>query len=317
MLAACTQPAQQVNGDFSSLSIATGTTAGVYYPVGGAIAEIINREVDEVGASAESTGASVENLRLIAEGQSQVAIVQGDAAYQAFHGQGPFEGNPLEARALITLYPNVYHGVTLESTNDRLGLDCFSDVAGHRFSVGAPGSGNELATNLIFDALDMSIDDISVQRYAYAETARALREGQLDAGAWVVGEGHGSLRELEATDPLHLIPICEDELAAVTDEHPFYTPHTITGDTYSTVTDDVNTMALWNVLVVSPDVPDDLAYELVQAIYDNVDSINRVYEPGAEYLVPETLAQSPVPLHHGTIRFAEEHGIELPDELRR
>ncbi|GAA1895338.1 TAXI family TRAP transporter solute-binding subunit [Streptomyces sodiiphilus] len=316
----CTQPAdaaREDEGDRSSLSIATGTTGGIYYPLGGAMAEIINRDVEGVSASAEATGASVENLRLMAGNESDLAITQGDVAYQAYHGEGEFADSPVRAQALMVLYPNVYHAVSLRSVHREQRLDCFGDIKGKRFSVGAPGSGNELATNLVFEALGMSPDaDITRQRYAYAETARALREGQVDAGSWVVGEGHGSLRELEATDPIHLIPMCEDELAKVTGEHPFYTPHTVRGGTYSTVEEDVDTLALWNVLSVPEDMSEERGYELASALYGNTDFLGQVYEGGIEYLVLETLEHSPVPLHPGVIRYAEEQGVTVPDELR-
>src|SRR5690625_4808035 len=204
------------------ISVATGTTGGVYYPVGGALAEIWNRHVANIDASVEATGASVENLRLIQRGESEVALVQGDVAYDAFHGRDRFEGAPIKTQILLVLYPNVYHAVSLKSIHERVGLNSFRDVAGHRFSVGAPGSGNEHATNLVFEALGMSFDDITVQRFAYAETARALRENALEAGSWVVGVGHASLQELDATHPVHLIPIADDELEAVVSTYPFY-----------------------------------------------------------------------------------------------
>nr|WP_184073283.1 TAXI family TRAP transporter solute-binding subunit [Nocardiopsis mwathae] len=314
LAAACTQPAERT--DFDSLSIASGTTGGVYYPIAGAISQIVGSEIEGVGATAEATAASVENLRLIDAGASELAVVQGDSAYQAEHGEGEFTADPVENRALLVLYPNVYHNVSLGSIHDRLDLDCFTDVKGHRFSVGAPGSGNELTTGLVFGKLGMDFDDIAVQRYAYAETARALRENQLDAGSWVVGEGHGSLRELEATEPLHLIPLCDEEAGAVIDDHPFYTEHTIEGGTYATVPEDVRTLAVWNLLIVGPDFPEPLAYDLVKAVYENADSVNQVYAPGAEYLVPETLAKSPVPLHPGALRYADEIGVEIPMKLR-
>jgi TRAP transporter TAXI family solute receptor len=130
-----------------------------------------------VTATAEATGASVENVRNLQNGNSQVAIVQADVAYQAIQGEGAFDGNAVEdLRVLMVVYPNVYHTVTLKSINDEKHFGCLSDVKGSRFSVGAPGSGNEVSTQAVFEALDMSFDDIDVQRYAYAETAGALRE---------------------------------------------------------------------------------------------------------------------------------------------
>jgi uncharacterized protein len=319
LAAACTQPAEQADEEdvaWDDLSIATGTTAGVYFPVGGAISEIINVEIEDVRSTSESTGASVENMRLIESGESELALVQGDVAYQAVHGEGEFEGEAIDAQVLMVVYPNVYHAVTLEAVHDDLELDCFADVEGTRFSVGAPGSGNEVATDLVFDGIGLSFDDVDVHRYAYAETATALRDGELDAGSWVVGESHGSLLELEATDPIHLIEMCEDERDAITDEHPFYEPHTIEGGVYETVEEDVETLALWNVLVAPAEFPEDLAEEVVSTIYEHTDTISGVYEPGTPYFTPETLENSPVPLHPGTVNFAEDNGVEIPDELR-
>ncbi|MDP3891792.1 TAXI family TRAP transporter solute-binding subunit [Nocardioides sp.] len=315
LVAACSQPAG--SSDSGELSIATGSTSGVYYPIGGAIAEIVNSEVDETSSSAEATGASVENLRMIDSGQADLAIVQADAAFQSVNAEGPFADEPVEARVLAVLYPNVYHSVSLQSIHKKKGLDCFSDVEGSRFSVGPPGSGNELATDLVFESLGLSFEDIKVQRLAYAETATALRDGKLDAGSWVVGAGHGSLRELEATDPLHLIPLCDDEQQRITEEHPFYIPHTIPGGTYASVPDDVDTLALWNVLVVGPDFPEEKAYEITQALYDNVDRVASVYQPITETLSVDTLVgESPIPLHPGAVRYAEEQGTDVPAELR-
>lgn len=331
LFAACEQPAERTGGGGggggdggsgeyspSSISIATGTTSGVYYPIGGAMAEVINDNVEGVSASAEATGASVENVRLLEGGQSDVIISQGDVVYQAYNGEGDeFAEGAVDLQVLMVLYPNVYHAVSLQSIDERLGLECFSDVAGHRFSVGAAGSGNELATNLVFDALGMSPgEDIKRQRLDYAETSTALRDGNLDAGSWVVGEGHGTLLELEATDPIHLIPICPDEQQQVTDKYPFYTAHTISADTYSTLESGVETIALWNVVAVSPELSEEAGYELAKALYDNVDFINRVYQPGAEYLTLDTLENSPAPLHPGVIKYAEEQGATIPDELR-
>jgi hypothetical protein len=318
LVAACSQPAEQGPSEdqtIDSISIATGTTAGVYFPVGGAMAEIISDEIEGVTATAEATGASVENVRLVESGDSEVALAQGDVVYQAVRGEGDFT-EPVDLRVLMVLYPNVYHAVSLQSIHEQMGFDCFSDVRGSRFSVGAPGSGNEVATNLVFESLGMSFDDIEVQRYAYAETAQALREGQLDGGSWVVGEGHGTLRELEATEPIHLIPMCPDEIETVVSTYPFYTAHTIAGRTDSTVPDDVETIALWNVVVVSADFPEDLAYELVKAVFENVDRIGAVYKPGVPYFVLDTIVNSPAPLHPGVLRYAEEAGFDVPAELR-
>lgn len=320
-LAACSQPAERKStdgdGTLSQLSIATGTTAGVYFPLGGAMAEIVNKHVTGVTATAEATGASVENVNNLKSGVSQVAIVQANVAYQAVHGEGKFEGGPVDdLRVLMVAYPNVYHTVTLGSINKEKNFECFSDVQGSRFSVGAPGSGNEVSTKQVFGALGLPFDDSKVLRYSYSETATALREGQLDAGSWVVGEGHGSLKELEATNPIHLVPLCDDEVAKVTEKYPYYSPHTIKGNVYSTVKEDVNTVALWNLVLVKKDFPEDLAYTMVKALYDNSDMLSAVYKPGQPHFVPATYTNAPIPVHPGAAKLASEAGVDLPAEAR-
>lgn len=293
------------------LSIATGTTGGVYYPVGGAMAQIWNQFVPGVEAVAEATGASVENLRLIERGESQVGLVQGDVAYNAYYGKERFEGRPINVRTLLVMYPNVYHAVSLKSIAQRLDLQRFSDVKGRRFSVGPPGSGNELTTSQVFEALGMSFNDIRVQRLSYAETARALREGRLDAGSWVVGVGNATLLELDATHPIFLIPITGEERQKVLDRYPYYRPFTIPTGIYPSVTEPVETIALWNVVVVRADMPEEQAYQLARAIYEHLDVIERVYAPGAPYFTLENLKNSPVPLHPGVVRYAQERGVDV------
>lgn len=293
------------------LSIATGTTGGVYYPVGGAMAQIWNQHVPGVEAVAEATGASVENLRLIERGESQVALVQGDVAYNAYYGQEQFQGRPIAVRTLIVMYPNVYHAVSLKSIAERLNFRRFSDIRGHRYSVGPPGSGNEVTTRQIFDALGMTYNDIRVQRLSYAETARALREGRLDAGSWQVGLGNATLVELDTTHPIFIIPIAGEERQKIIERYPYYYPFTIPAGTYPSVREPVQTIALWNVVVVPANMSEEMAYRLARAIYENVDGIARVYPPGAPYFTLDNLKNSPIPLHPGVVRYAREKGVDV------
>jgi hypothetical protein len=150
LMTGCSQPAETGAGEEAGvgagpvqnqLSIATGGTAGVYYPIGGALSGIIGDNLDGQSGSVEATGASVENIRLIGSGSAHLAIVQGDAADQAANGTAAFEGNAIETYSLAVLYPNVFHAVTLDSIAESKGLECFSDVVGTRYSVGDVGSG--------------------------------------------------------------------------------------------------------------------------------------------------------------------------------
>ncbi|MFI6574670.1 TAXI family TRAP transporter solute-binding subunit [Nocardiopsis sp. NPDC050513] len=324
LLASCAQPADQAAQEETpigegavrdQLSIVTGGTTGVYFQIGGVLSTIIGDEIEGQSASAETTGASVENLRLLGNGEADMAIVQGDAAGQAFDGLADFENSPVESYALGVLYPNVFHTVALAATVEEQELSCFRDVLGTRYSVGAPGSGNAATTSAVFEALEMSMGDIEIEQLGYAETDTALRNDQLDAGSWVVGEGHAGLAELATTEDVALVPMCEDERSAITAGSSSYTEHTIPGGTYEGVDEDVETIAVWNSLVVGGDFNEDQAYDITAALFANVDAVLEAYAPAEDYLVPETILNSPVPVHPGAARFYEEQGVELPDEL--
>ncbi|MBR8740940.1 TAXI family TRAP transporter solute-binding subunit [Nocardiopsis sp. MG754419] len=324
MLAACgAQPAEQAGEDTelgggavqSNLSIVTGGTSGVYYPIGGALRTIIGDNLEGQSASVEATGASVENIRLLNSGDGHLAIVQGDAADQGFTGMADFEGDPVETYSLAVLYPNVFHAVTLADIAESKGLDCFSDVVGNRYSVGDIGSGNEATTNQVFESLEISSSEVELQQLGYAETANALTNNQLDAGSWVVGEGHSGITELGTTEDIHIIEMCDEERDAIVSGYGGYTEHVIAGGTYPGIDEDVDTIAVWNALVVSGEFNEDQAYEITKAMFDHIDEVVGVYAPGEEYLVPETIENSPVPVHPGAVRFYEEQGVEIPAEL--
>lgn len=320
--AGCSQPAEEGGGNegeeqeaLSNFTIVTGGTAGLYYPIGSAISQIIESELDADG-SVESTGASVENIRLIAAGDADLAITQGDAADQAYQGVAEFDES-IQTHTLVVLYPNVYHTVTLASVQDSLGLDCFADLEGSRYSVGDVGSGNEATTNQVFESLGLDpASDISRSQLGYAETTDGLRSGAIDAGSWVVGQGHGGISELAATDDIALVPMCDDEIASIIEGTGGYTEHTIPGGTYPGVDDDVNTIATWNALVAPPELNEEQAYELTKAIMENPDVIIEQYAAAEEYLDAEGVLNAPTPLHPGAIRYYEEEGVEIPDELR-
>lgn len=320
ILAGCSQPGDSGGEDeveaASSLTIVTGGTSGVYYPIGGALRGIVGDHLEGTSASVEATGASVENIRLLGSGSADVAITQGDAADQALNAMAEFEGEAISTSTIAVLYPNVYHTVTLQSIRDDLGLDCFADLAGARYSVGDIGSGNEATTNQVFESMGMDVSaDIDRSQLGYAETSNALTSGGLDAGSWVVGQGHGGISELAATADIALVPMCADEVEAITSGYGGYTEHVIPGGTYPGVDEDVTTIAVWNALVVPDNFNEDQAYELTKAVFENVDAITAVYAPAEEYLTPDNVVHAPVPVHPGAVRYFEEVGVEIPEDL--
>ncbi len=295
------------------LSIATGGTGGVYYPMGGGLAEVINNHVEGYSATAEVTGASVENMGLIATGDADLAIALADTVQQAYSGTGRFEGQQLEmVRGLGSLYANMIHIVALESS----GITSLQDLTGKRVSIGAPGSGTEVNTNAILEANGISYDDIDEQRLNFNETADALANGDIDAGFWSVGAPTSSILNLSTTQDIVIIALTEEELAAAAEADPTFTTTTLPGGSYTGVDEDITVLGIPNVLVVSSEMSDDLAYEITKAMFDNIAEMQAVHPAANETTVEFSLSATPVPLHPGAIRYFEETGAEIPDRLR-
>jgi TRAP transporter TAXI family solute receptor len=295
------------------LSIATGGTGGVYYPIGGGLAEIINNHIDGYSATAEVTGASVENMGLIATGDADLAIALADTVAQAYSGTGRFEGQQLPMiRGVASLYANMVHIVALESS----GIETLEDLRGKRVSIGAPGSGTEVNTNAILEANGISYDDIDEQRLNFNETADALGNGDIDAGFWSVGAPTSSIMNLATTQDIVIIALTEAELQAAMAADSTFTITTLAGGSYNGVDEDITVLGIPNVLTVSSEMPDDVAYAITKAMFENIADLQAVHPAAKETTVDFTLSSSPVPLHTGAIRYYEEIGVTIPDNLR-
>ena len=295
------------------LSIATGGTGGVYYPMGGGLAEIINTHVDGYSATAEVTGASVENMGLIATGDADVAIALADTVAQAYSGTGRFEGQQLPMiRGLASLYANMVHIVTLKDS-DIASLD---DLRGKRVSIGAPGSGTEVNTAAILEANGITYDDIDEQRLNFNETADALANGDIDAGFWSVGAPTSSILNLATTQEIVILALSDEQLTAAMGAHATFAKTSLAGGTYPGVDGDTPVLGIPNVLTVSSEMSDDLAYAITSAMFENIAELRAVHPAANQTTVEFTLAATPVPLHPGAIRYFEEIGAEIPDRLR-
>ena len=294
------------------LSIATGGTGGVYYPMGGGLAEVINNHVDGYAATAEVTGASVENMGLVATGDADMAIGLADTVAQAHNGTGRFEGQQLEMiHAVASLYTNMVQIVTLADS----GIDSLDDLAGARVSVGAPGSGTEVNAQQILNANGITYDDIDEQRLNFNETADALANGDIDAGFWSVGAPTSSILNLATTQDIHMIELSDAEIAAALEANPIFARTTLAGDIYEGV-EETTVVGVPNVLVASADTSADLIHSITKAMYENIADLQAVHPAANQTTVELTLSATPIPLHPGALRYFEEIGADIPDSLR-
>ena len=310
---AATMMAAALPASAQQLSIATGGTGGVYYPSGGGFAEMINNHIDGAQATAEVTGASVENMGLIMRGDADLALVLADTAYQAYTGTGDFEGRQIEnTRALASVYPNAVQLVTLTESD----IHSIADLAGKRVSVGAPGSGTELNARALLEANGVSYSDFTPQRLNFNETADAIRDGDIDAGFWSVGPPTSSILNLAATRDIRLIGLSDEEIANAQEVEAVFAPYELAAGMYDGMDEAVQTIGIPNVLVVNADMDEELAYQLTQLLFENTDELIAVHPAANDTTIEFTMSSTPVPLHPGALRYFEEVGAEIPDRLR-
>ncbi|MBE0402373.1 TAXI family TRAP transporter solute-binding subunit [Halomonas citrativorans] len=295
------------------LSIATGGTGGVYYPIGGGLAEMINNHIEGAQATAEVTGASVENMGLIMRGDADLATALADTVYQAYTGTDDFEGRQVEnTRALASLYPNAVQLVTLAESD----IQSINDLAGKRVSVGAPGSGTELNARAVLEANGISYEDFTPQRLNFNETADAIRDGDIDAGFWSVGPPTSSILNLAATRDIRLISLSDEEIANAQEEEAVFAPYELAAGMYEGMDEAVQTIGIPNVLVVNAEMDEELAYQLTQLLFEHTDELIAVHPAANDTTIEFTMNSTPVPLHPGAIRYFEEMDVEIPDRLR-
>ncbi len=295
------------------LSIATGGTGGVYYPYGGGLAEVIGRHVEGASASAEVTGASVENVALISRFDSDLALALADTVYAAFHGEGAFEGRQVsELRAVASIYPNAVQIVTLADS----GIESLEDLRGQRVSVGAPGSGTEVSAQTLLAANGITYDDFSPQRLNFNETADALRDGDIAAGFWSVGPPTSSIMNLAATRSIALIAMSDDEIDAAIEAEPTFARYTLRAGLYDGVDSDVATISTPNVLIAHADMDEELVYQITRAMYENVDDLIAIHPAANDTTVDFSVDSTPIPFHPGALRYLEEVGAEVQDHQR-
>lgn len=301
----------EAEGKAKFISIATGGTGGVYYPYGGGLAEIWTRHVPGVQAVAEVTGASVENTRLVHRGESLIGEIMNDVAYQAYFAEGRFQGKPQKILAMFQMYPHHYHIVALKGS----GIKALYDLKGKRVSVGAPGSGTEFKTNLVFKVLGISYSDFKVHRLSFTEQANALKDGTIDVGIWDVAAPTSSIMDLATTRDIVIISFSDEDIKKIVQAYPFYSPYVMPPGVYKGQDYPVKNPSVWNTVICNFDLPEDLVYKLTKAVFQHRDYLEKIH-PFAKYTTPENAVNaSSIPLHPGAIKYYRELGLKIPDRL--
>jgi uncharacterized protein len=287
----------------SSISLATGGVSGVYFPLGGALAETWSTEIEGLTVTAEATGASVVNVRLVDSGESEMAMVQNDIANYAVNAEEMFDGqDALEGNlGMAMLYPEVIQIVALAGS----GIESVSDLSGRSVAVGAPGSGTEANARQILEAHDITYADITEQYLPFGEAVDALRDGRIEAAFLTAGIPTAAVIDLGATDDVVIVSIDEERGEEIAETWPFYSTITIPGGTYTDIQDDISTVAVQAMLVVSADVDADLVERMLEVMFDDetLERLCATHVRGCDVSLDTAQDAMPIALHPGAESF--------------
>ncbi|MFW6267387.1 MAG: TAXI family TRAP transporter solute-binding subunit [Halanaerobium sp.] len=285
------------------LSLATGGTSGTYYPIGGAIAKVLNENVEGMNASAQSTGASVTNARLIYNQEVELAILQNDIASYAVEGENQFSDNQVENMSgIASLYPEVIQ-IIVRSDAD---IESVEDLKGKSVAVGAPGSGAEANASQILEFFGLTYDDIDEDYLSFGEAASRLKDRQIDAAFLTAGIPTAAVMDVAATQEVSLINFSDEDLEALNEEYPYLTGVTVPSGTYNGLDDDVQTVALQAILVAESSLSEEVVYNITKAIFENQDTLIAAHDRAKDITLEDAQSGMTVDLHPGAQKYYDE-----------
>ncbi len=306
-LALAAGPASAQQG--TRISITTGGTGGVYYPMGGGMANVLSKYVPGLQATAEVTGGSVDNLKLINAGKSEVAFSMVDAGWEAYQGLDKFKDGKVNARTLMVLYPNKMHVVTIDGT----GIAKLSDLKGKRVSTGSPGSGTEIMALRVLEAVGIDKKDIKQERLGAAESVNAIKDRKIDAFFWVGGVPTAAVTDLAATPGVKMKLVDHAEAVEAMNKKygPLYVASVIPAGSYPGQDKPNTEVDVWNILVVSDKMSDDMAYSIVKTLFDKKAELVAVHQEAKNIDLKNQPIGSPIPFHPGARKYFAEQGVKV------
>ena len=291
-----------LSANAQNISIATGGTGGVYYPLGGGMAAALSKHVPGMQATAEVTGGSVDNLKLVGSGKPYIALTMADATLDAYRGEDKFKGNKVAVRTLMILYPNRMHVVSVEGR----GVTRMADLKGKRVSTGSPGSATEVMAFRVIEAAGLDKDsDMKRERLGVAESVNAMKDGKIDAFFWVGGLPTAAVTDLANTPNTKLKMIDHaDTVAAMNKKYgDLYVEDAIGKDVYKGMDADNKQATVMNILIAHESMDDKTAYNIVKTIFDKRDDLIAVHKEAANFkLENQKASASPIPFHPGDRR---------------
>ncbi|MBD1381014.1 TAXI family TRAP transporter solute-binding subunit [Bacillus sp. IB182487] len=292
------------SGESKELSLLTGGTGGTYYPLGGEIANLWGNEAN-VSVTAQTSGASAENMQTLKDGDAEIAFSQTDIATYAVEGKEMFEGKAVDnVSAVASLYPETIQIVTTKNS----GIKSVEDLKGKAVSIGAPGSGVNINATQILEIHGMSVNDIKHQNLSFDESTDGIQSGSIDAAFVTAGAPTAAVDSLSVQEEVVIVPLADDKMKELQEAYPYYANDKVPAGTYK-IEEDVNTVAVNAMLVASNDLDEETVYNMTKALFEKTDSISNAK---GDFIKAETALDGigDLPLHPGAKKYFDEKGIK-------
>jgi len=293
------------------VTIGTGGVTGVYYPTGGAICRLVNKTRKEHGirCSVESTGGSVYNLNTIAAGELDMGVAQSDWQYHAYNGTSKFakKGPNKKLRAVFSVHPEPFTVVARADS----GIKDFMDLKGKRVNIGNPGSGQRGTMEVLMKTVGWTNDDFKLaSELKSSEQSKALCDNKIDAMVFTVGHPSGSIKEATTSCDAVMVSVTGPEVDKLVADNDYYRTATIPGGMYRGTDADTPTFGVGATFVSSTDVPEDVIYNVVKAVFENFDQFQKLH-PAFKNLKKEEMIKDGLsaPLHDGAVKYYKEAGL--------
>ncbi|GKH51667.1 MAG: TAXI family TRAP transporter solute-binding subunit [Oscillospiraceae bacterium] len=290
-----------------TIQICGATSGGTYFLIANGLCQLLNDTMPEwFQASAQSTGGTPDNIRLMEAGETDFAFGQAGVVKQALDGVGAFEGEKFQNIASVTyMYPNVMQ----IAVSNKSGIEDFSQIKGNTFCAGASGSATELNTRDMFAACGMTYNDAKMEYTSESQSVELMKNGQAQAANLVAAIGAASVTELYSTGDYHLISFTDEQLDEILKLSDSYFRYTIPAGTYANQNEDIHTFAIANYIFCRADLEEDVVYQFVKCMYDNLSSVEEIHSiiKGNVALENVTYGMT-APMHPGAEKYFKEVG---------
>ncbi len=302
--------------------IATASTGGTYYPVGVGIATIASLKLakkNKLTFSAITSAGSGENVDMLEKGEVDFAILQGLFGSMAWQGKAKYEGQAKKnLRSVSMLWQNVEQFTVKKDFAKTGNVMDLKNLYGERFSIGGRSSGSRVSAETIMSSLGIEFDKMNIQYLGYTPSSTALQDGKVQGMNTPSGPPTSAVTNAFASignDKIRVLDFDANNLKAINDNYPVWTPFTIKAGTYPGQNKDINTIAQPNLLVVTKDTSEETVYLLTKTIYENLPFLNTVHKATKAMSLEKAIAGLPMPLHPGAAKFYKEKGINIPASL--